>query len=137
MLTLGSDDCVYCGKKDTPCRQVPAPVPFSDCWCDDCRGRAEAEWMKFWYEAVGSRIKTGPVHTPTQAERDRQALDTDKFSLPAEERTIEIRGREYEQAGWLQGQEAVIMERMRRAKPYVIQEADLIPEEVNLQRHSE
>lgn len=29
-------DCNYCGKPDTPVRQVPVPIPVSDCYCDEC-----------------------------------------------------------------------------------------------------
>jgi hypothetical protein len=39
-----SSPCKYCGKKNTPVRQVPAPVPISDCYCDDCADACRAQY---------------------------------------------------------------------------------------------
>jgi hypothetical protein len=36
--------CKYCGAPDSPVRQVPARVPFSDCYCDGCWERARDEY---------------------------------------------------------------------------------------------
>lgn len=36
--------CRYCGKKNSPVRQVPAPVPVSECYCDDCAERCRDEY---------------------------------------------------------------------------------------------
>ncbi len=40
-----SSPCKYCGKKNSPVRQVPAPCPVSDCYCDDCRDKCRDEYM--------------------------------------------------------------------------------------------
>ena len=34
--------CRFCGKKNTPIRQVPLPLPISDCYCDECAEKCRA-----------------------------------------------------------------------------------------------
>jgi hypothetical protein len=41
---LRESPCKYCGKAGTPVRQVSAPVPFSDCYCDDCVEKCRDEY---------------------------------------------------------------------------------------------
>lgn len=48
---MGSN-CRYCGKPDTPIRQVPAPVPCSDCYCADCTQKCQDEYMEMWKDAM-------------------------------------------------------------------------------------
>ncbi len=37
--------CKYCGKPGALPRQVPAPIPVSECYCDDCHDRCAAEYL--------------------------------------------------------------------------------------------
>ena len=41
-----SSPCKYCGKKNSPVRQVPASCPISDCYCDDCAEKCAEEYSK-------------------------------------------------------------------------------------------
>jgi hypothetical protein len=34
-------NCRFCGTPDSPVRQVPVPIPYSDCYCDACAEVAE------------------------------------------------------------------------------------------------
>ena len=38
--------CSFCGKEDAPVRQVPAPMPVSDCYCDDCYDECAKHYQK-------------------------------------------------------------------------------------------
>lgn len=43
--------CEFCGK-DCPCRQVPAPIPFSTQYCDDCYNLAnDYYWWLYSFNA--------------------------------------------------------------------------------------
>jgi hypothetical protein len=37
--------CNYCGKRGGKVRQVPAMVPVSDCYCDDCADKCRDEYQ--------------------------------------------------------------------------------------------
>jgi hypothetical protein len=50
--------CKYCGKSDTPVRQVPAPLPFSDCYCDDCWDKARDEYILMAVQYGLADVKT-------------------------------------------------------------------------------
>lgn len=122
-------DCVYCGQKETPVRQVPAPVPFSDCYCDGCYEAARAQWQRFWYEAIGHKLKYAiPVRTPAQPISARRAEDHAPMPDDVSE-TIVCDGNEFMEPGWLQAQEDRIMEQRRQWKAaYVVKESDLLPD---------
>lgn len=54
-----SEPCQFCLKPTlNPPRQVPAPMPLSDIWCDDCDKTAALEYQKMWEE--GRRIIKRP-----------------------------------------------------------------------------
>lgn len=38
--------CEFCGKKGSAVRQVPAPVPVSDCYCDDCIEKCREKYAR-------------------------------------------------------------------------------------------
>jgi len=44
---VNDSPCKYCGKKNTPVRQIPLPIPVSDCYCDDCAAKCIAEYTGF------------------------------------------------------------------------------------------
>lgn len=44
--------CAFCGKEWDRVCQVPAPVPISDCYCDDCYADAKA-----WYMALFNKVE--------------------------------------------------------------------------------
>jgi hypothetical protein len=39
--------CRFCGKRDSPVRQVPVQIAFSDCYCDDCAEKARDYFMQW------------------------------------------------------------------------------------------
>ncbi len=46
-------DCKYCGKPDTPARQVPVGMPVSECYCADCVETCRAEYQPMLEAARG------------------------------------------------------------------------------------
>lgn len=56
---MSDSPCRYCGKPNTPVRQVPLPIPASECYCEDCVGACRED-----YESVMPRhrvvLTTGP-----------------------------------------------------------------------------
>lgn len=49
--------CKYCKKPGSPVRQVPAPVPFSDCYCDDCYDKCRDEYQAFFKAVMAKQTK--------------------------------------------------------------------------------
>ena len=44
--------CRFCGRRDSPVRQVPAPIAYSDCYCDACAELAKAFFMAVYEDSL-------------------------------------------------------------------------------------
>ena len=74
-------NCTYCGKPDTPVRNVPAPVPFSDCYCDDCSEKARDEAVMGMLTVALSKL-TSSVEIDRLEQRFRKVLAKELQDVP-------------------------------------------------------